>query len=204
MRVALARALAIKPKLILLDEPFAALDAAFRDELRTEVIGLLRSLGSTALLVTHDREEALVSSDRVILMRNGQVAQSGTPEEVYETPNSAQTAASTGDVLTLPAIKSSLGVIDYPLSTSRNSNSDGQSGYVVIRPEEIRVSKESGNGYEGSLIHIDYYGHDAMLTIELDGSHTAIRARVAGPAEFTVGQKVFLEHVGPIRYFSHQ
>jgi iron(III) transport system ATP-binding protein len=204
MRVALARALAIKPKLILLDEPFAALDAAFRDELRTEVIGLLRSLGSTALLVTHDREEALVSSDRVILMRNGQVAQSGTPEEVYETPNSAQTAASTGDVLTLPAIKSSLGVIDYPLSTSRNSNSDGQSGYVVIRPEEIRVSKDSGNGYEGSLIHIDYYGHDAMLTIELDGSHTAIRARVAGPAEFTVGQKVFLEHVGPIRYFSHQ
>jgi iron(III) transport system ATP-binding protein len=204
MRVALARALAIKPKLILLDEPFAALDAAFRDELRTEVIGLLRSLGSTALLVTHDREEALVSSDRVILMREGQVAQSGTPEEVYEAPNSAETAASTGDVLTLPALKSSLGVIDYPLSTSRISNFDGQSGYVVIRPEEIRVSKESGQGQEGVLAHIDYYGHDAMLTIDLANSSTIIRARVAGPAEFTVGQKVYLEHVGPVRYFSHQ
>jgi iron(III) transport system ATP-binding protein len=204
MRVALARALAIKPKLILLDEPFAALDAAFRDELRTEVIGLLRSLGSTALLVTHDREEALVSSDRVILMREGQVAQSGTPEEVYEAPNSAETAASTGDVLTLPALKSSLGVIDYPLSTSRISNTDGQSGYVVIRPEEIRVSKESGQGQEGVLAHIDYYGHDAMLTIDLANSSTIIRARVAGPAEFTVGQKVYLEHVGPIRYFSHR
>jgi iron(III) transport system ATP-binding protein len=204
MRVALARALAIKPKLILLDEPFAALDAAFRDELRTEVIGLLRSLGSTALLVTHDREEALVSSDRVILMREGQVAQSGTPEEVYEAPNSAETAASTGDVLTLPALKSSLGVIDYPLSTSPNSNADGQSGYVVIRPEEIRVSKVSGQGQEGVLTHIDYYGHDAMLTIDLANSSTMIRARVAGPAEFTVGQKVYLEHVGPIRYFSHR
>jgi iron(III) transport system ATP-binding protein len=204
MRVALARALAIKPKLILLDEPFAALDAAFRDELRTEVIGLLRSLGSTALLVTHDREEALVSSDRVILMREGQVAQSGTPEEVYEAPNSAETAASTGDVLILPALKSSLGVIDYPLSTSRNSNADGQSGYVVIRPEEIRVSKVSGQGQEGVLTHIDYYGHDAMLTIDLANSSTMIRARVAGPAEFSVGQKVYLEHVGPIRYFSHR
>ena len=204
MRVALARALAIKPKLILLDEPFAALDAAFRDELRTEVIGLLRSLGSTALLVTHDREEALVSSDRVILMRDGQVAQSGTPEEVYEAPNSAETAASTGDVLTLPAVKSSLGVIDYPLSVSRDSSADGQSGYVVIRPEEIRVSNVIGDGQEGLLTQIDYYGHDAMLTIDLTRSNTIIRARVAGPAEFTVGQKVYLEHVGPVRYFSHR
>jgi len=204
MRAALARALAIKPKLILLDEPFAALGAAFRDELRTEVIGLLRSLGSTALLVTHDREEALVSSDRVILMRGGQVAQSGTPEEVYEAPNSAETAASTGDVLTLPALKSSLGVIDYPLSVSRDSSADGQSGYVVIRPEEIRVSKVIGDGQEGVLKHIDYYGHDAMLTIDLTRSNAIIRARVAGPAEFTVGQKVYLEHVGPVRYFSHR
>ena len=204
MRVALARALAIKPKLILLDEPFAALDAAFRDELRTEVIGLLRSLGSTALLVTHDREEALVSSDRVILMRDGQVAQSGTPEEVYETPNSAQTAASTGDVLTLPAVKTSSGVVSYPLSASGVQSGQDHSGYVVIRPEEIRVSKDSGNGHQGVLTHIDYYGHDAMLTIDLDGSHTIIRARVAGPAEFIVGTKVYLEHVGPIRYFSHQ
>jgi iron(III) transport system ATP-binding protein len=190
--------------LILLDEPFAALDAAFRDELRTEVIGLLRTLGSTALLVTHDREEALVSSDRVILMRDGQVAQSGTPEEVYETPNSAETAASTGDVLTLPAIKTSLGVIEYPLSAVKTSVGDAQTGYVVIRPEEIQVSKEIGNGQEGVLAHIDYYGHDAMLTIDLTSSKTIIRARVAGPAEFTVGQKVYLEHVGPIRYFSHR
>jgi iron(III) transport system ATP-binding protein len=202
MRVALARALAIKPKLILLDEPFAALDAAFRDELRTEVIGLLRSLGSTALLVTHDREEALVSSDRVILMRDGQVAQSGTPEEVYETPNSAEIAASTGDVLTLPALKSDSGAIEYPLSASGASMSDSQSGYVVIRPEEIRVSSTFGDGQEGVLTHIDYYGHDAMLTVDLNSSHTIIRARVAGPAEFSVGQKVYLEHLGPVRYFS--
>ena len=102
-RVALARALAIKPKLILLDEPFSALDAVLRDELRNEVVGLLRKLGSTAILVTHDRKEALVSSDRVILMRSGRVVQDGTHEEVYEAPISPEIAASTGDVLILAA-----------------------------------------------------------------------------------------------------
>ena len=81
-RVALARALAIKPKMVLLDEPFSALDAHLRNELRADVIALLRGLGATAILVTHDREEALVASDKVILMRDGAIAQYGSPEDV--------------------------------------------------------------------------------------------------------------------------
>jgi iron(III) transport system ATP-binding protein len=201
-RVALARALAIKPKLILLDEPFSALDAVLREELRTEVVGLLRELGSTAILVTHDREEALVSSDRVILMRDGKVAQNGTPEEVYETPISPEIAASTGDVLILPAEQSASGQTLYSLSQDGVSQSASAAGYVVIRPEEIRVSTSADLGIEGSLVHIDYYGHDAMLTVNVAHSSTPIKARVAGPADFTVGQKVYLEHVGPVRYFS--
>jgi iron(III) transport system ATP-binding protein len=203
-RVALARALAIKPKLILLDEPFSALDAVLRDELRTEVVGLLRELGSTAILVTHDREEALVSSDRVILMRDGKVAQNGTPEEVYEAPISPEIAASTGDVLILPAQLSGNGDTLYPLSVSGLAQAGSENGYVVIRPEEIRVSTSADAGVEGSLIHIDYYGHDAMLTVSVSQTATPIKARVAGPAEFTVGQKVYLQHLGPVRYFSRQ
>lgn len=203
-RVALARALAIKPKLVLLDEPFSALDAVLRDELRTEVVGLLRELGSTAILVTHDREEALVSSDRVILMRDGQVAQDGTPEEVYESPNSPEIAASTGDVLILAAHKSGDGKTSYPLSTVGYTQFGSENGYVVIRPEEIRVSTSANDGLEGSLLHIDYYGHDAMLTVRISQTTTPIKARVAGPAEFTVGQKVYLQHLGPVRFFSHQ
>jgi iron(III) transport system ATP-binding protein len=201
-RVALARALAIKPKLILLDEPFSALDAVLREELRTEVVGLLRELGSTAILVTHDREEALVSSDRVILMRDGKVAQNGTPEEVYEAPISADIAASTGDVLILPAEQSANGQTLYPLSPAGISHSGSATGFVVIRPEEIRVSMSADQGVEGSLVHIDYYGHDAMLTVSVAQSSTPIKARVAGPADFTLGQKVYLQHVGPVRYFS--
>ena len=203
-RVALARALAIKPKLILLDEPFSALDAVLRDELRTEVVGLLRELGSTAILVTHDREEALVSSDRVILMRDGKVAQNGTPEEVYEAPISPEIAASTGDVLILPAQQSSTGTTFYPLSREGEGSVGNETGYVVIRPEEIRVSTKADAGAEGTLIHIDYYGHDAMLTVSVAQSVTPIKARVAGPADFTVGQKVYLQHLGPVRYFSRQ
>jgi iron(III) transport system ATP-binding protein len=203
-RVALARALAIKPKLVLLDEPFSALDAVLRDELRTEVVGLLRELGSTAILVTHDREEALVSSDRVILMRDGKVAQNGTPEEVYEAPISPEIAASTGDVLILPARRTSNGDTHYPLSPGSNADAGIETGYVVIRPEEIGVSAILDQGIEGSLINIDYYGHDAMLTVSVTKSLMPIKARVTGPAEFTVGQKVYLRHLGPVRYFSRQ
>jgi iron(III) transport system ATP-binding protein len=203
-RVALARALAIKPKLILLDEPFSALDAVLRDELRNEVVGLLRKLGSTAILVTHDREEALVSSDRVILMRSGKVVQDGTPEEVYEAPISPEIAASTGDVLILAAQQSADGQTRYPLSENGFTERSGDTGYVVIRPEEIQVSSNSIAGVEGSLIHIDYYGHDAMLTVEVLNSPTPIKARVVGPTEFVLGQKVYLKHIGPVRYFARQ
>jgi iron(III) transport system ATP-binding protein len=201
-RVALARALAIKPKLILLDEPFSALDAVLRDELRTEVVGLLRKLGSTAILVTHDREEALVSSDRVILMRGGKVVQDGTPEEVYAAPISPEIAASTGDVLILAAQKLADGQTRYPLAASGIANAGADTGYVVIRPEEIQVSKSSVDGVEGSLVHIDYYGHDAMLTVEVLNSPTPIKARVVGPTQFVLGQKVYLKHIGPVRYFA--
>ena len=202
-RVALARALAIKPKLILLDEPFSALDAALREQLRTEVVDLLRTLGSTAILVTHDREEALVSSDRVILMRDGKVAQNGTPEEVYEAPISPEIAASTGDVLILPAQRSMSGATYHSLSSESAPSGIAETGYVVIRPEEIRVSTTTDEGIEGCLVHIDYYGHDAMLTVNVANSDTPIKARVAGPADFVIGQKLYLKHLGPIRYFNH-
>ena len=203
-RVALARALAIKPKLILLDEPFSALDAVLRDELRSEVVGLLRKLGSTAILVTHDREEALVSSDRVILMRSGRVVQDGTPEEVYEAPISPEIAASTGDVLVLGAQQLTDGQTRYPLSLIGIAEAGSDTGYVVIRPEEIQVSSTPVDGIEGSLIHIDYYGHDAMLTVEVLNSPTPIKARVVGPTQFVLGQKVYLKHIGPVRYFARQ
>jgi iron(III) transport system ATP-binding protein len=199
-RVALARALAIKPKMVLLDEPFSALDAHLRNELRADVIALLRSLGATAILVTHDREEALVASDKVILMRDGAIAQYGSPEDVYENPTSPEIAVSTGDAMILPAQQSLDGTVSYPLNAIAN-NAGGSKGYVVIRPEEVVVSQQSSVGMKAKLLALDYFGHDAMLTFSLAHTSELIKVRVVGHSGYSVGETLSLSHEGPIRFF---
>lgn len=204
-RVALARALAVKPKMVLLDEPFSALDAQLRGELRSDVVALLRAAGTTAILVTHDREEALVSADRVVLMRDGKIAQHGTPEDVYEKPASASIAISTGDALVLEGIRFSDGSTSYALRPIENGGPDGQRGDVVIRPEELQLSKTPLDGsVEGKISKVDYYGHDAVLEVVLSKSAKKISARIAAPVNFSVGDQVFVEHNGPIRFFATQ
>lgn len=201
-RVALARALAVKPKMILLDEPFSALDAELRNELRSEVVALLRAQGTTAILVTHDREEALVSSDKVVLMRDGKIAQMGTPEEVYESPISPSIAVSTGDALVLDAQKFSNGSISYAISPSNAGQTPSESGFVVIRPEEISIKKAGAAGVPATLIQLDYYGHDAMLVLRIANDEKLIRARISGAIDFKVGDVVSIEHQGPVRFFA--
>lgn len=204
-RVSLARALAIKPKMVLLDEPFSALDAHLRNVLREDVVSLLRTLKATAILVTHDREEALVSSDKVLLMRSGDLAQFGSPEEVYEFPSTPQVAESTGDVLILPASSHGNNGYSYALSKIIPHDDVFENGFIVIRPEEIKVLKSNSVNSKmvtGVLSALDYYGHDAMLTISLDDNSHQIKSRVSAPLTFTIGERVTLEHVGPIRFFS--
>lgn len=202
-RVALARALAVKPKMVLLDEPFSALDAQLRSELRSDVVSLLRTAGTTAILVTHDREEALVSADRVVLMRSGQIAQHGTPEEVYENPISPTVAMSTGDALVLQGVRYADGSTSSAVHPLANGQLAGQIGEVVIRPEELQLSiTPSKNSVEGTVVKIDYYGHDAMLEVKLNENSQSINVRIGSPVEFAVGSSVFVEHSGPIRFFA--
>lgn len=202
-RVALARALAVKPKMVLLDEPFSALDAQLRGELRSDVVSLLRAAGTTAILVTHDREEALVSADRVVLMRDGKIAQHGTPEDVYEKPASASIAISTGDALVLDGIRYSDGSTSYALHPFEGNSSTGQLGDVVIRPEELQLLREpSDHTVAGTISKVDYYGHDAVLEVVLSKDSKKISARIAAPVNFSVGEQVFVEHTGPIRFFA--
>ena len=86
-RIALARALALEPRILLLDEPFSSLDAKLRVELRTAVKAIQRAVGTTTILVTHDQEEAMELSDRIVVMRNGRIEQVGSPQEIYEQPD---------------------------------------------------------------------------------------------------------------------
>lgn len=200
-RVALARALAIKPSLVLMDEPFAALDQALRAGISEEVVGLLKSTKTTTIMVTHDREDALVSADLIALMRSGSVVQSGKPAEVYSQPISAEVAESTGDIVTIPAQKLGEDKFNSPLHT--NGFSAEADGELLVRPEEIRVSAAPiEDGVPASICRINYYGHDALLELELTGLDKLIRARVAGPMDFTVGQAVFTKLEGPLRWVS--
>jgi iron(III) transport system ATP-binding protein len=200
-RVALARALAIKPAIVLLDEPFSALDAELRGDLRSDVIQLLRSQNTTAILVTHDREEALVSADIVALMRDGQIVQHGTPEQVYSLPISPSIAISTGDALVLDAAQRTDGSTHYLFNKGDSAQSNGIKGEIVIRPEEIKISREiKPQSISGEISKIDYYGHDAMISIRIEGQVVVVR--IPGPFDYEVGDQVSLEHVGPVRFFA--
>lgn len=197
-RVALARALAIKPAIVLLDEPFSALDAALRGDLRSDVIDLLRASKTTAILVTHDREEALVSADVVALMREGQIVQQGSPEAVYSKPISPSIAISTGDALVLNASQSADGSTAYLFNSGNVTAPNGQ---IVIRPEEIQIDRTlSATSPKGRISKIDYYGHDAMVTVDVQGQ--SVKVRIPGPFDFAVGEEVSVHHTGPVRFFA--
>lgn len=201
-RVALARALAIKPALVLLDEPFSALDAELRADLRTDVIDLLRAQNTTAILVTHDREEALVSADIVALMREGKIIQQGTPEAVYSTPISLETAIGTGDALVLAATKMADGSTSYLFNSTANG-AEVEKGHIVIRPEEIKIDRDLSKATAVGLIEkIDYYGHDAMVSVDISGQ--ALKVRIPGPFDFVLGERVSVHHAGPVRFFANE
>ena len=202
-RVALARALAIKPALVLLDEPFSALDQALRGEISAEVVALLKESKTTALMVTHDREDALVSADVIAVMRKGSVVQYGSPAEIYLNPISADVAESTGDVVTIPAHKVSNSEVISPLHNAGASRARVDlEGLMLIRPEEILISRvEDSKAVRAKITKINYYGHDALIDLSIEGVSTPVRARVAGPESYSVGENVFAHYEGPIRYF---
>ena len=192
-RVALARALAMKPAMVLLDEPFAALDQALRAGISEEVVSLLKSTKTTTIMVTHDREDALVSADLIALMRSGTVVQSGSPADVYAKPVSAEVAESTGDIVTLPAVL--FGVAQNPGS--------GDAAELMVRPEEIKISASpEQNAVTATIERINYYGHDALLELKFPGLTKLIRARVAAPLDFAVGQEVYTKLQAPVRWVS--
>lgn len=196
-RVSLARALAPRPDLMLLDEPFAALDPLLRSALRVEVAEVLRDQHSTSLLVTHDQEEALSLADYVAVMRQGRILQWGTPVEVYERPASRWVASFVGDTVELDGVWSGgrvecvLGLVEAAFADG-SSSADGTPAHVVLRPEWIHLH-ESG-GVDATVTAIAYGGHDALVSLELPTGQT-VRARVAAPDLPKRGDRVGLRVV---------
>ncbi|HVE99596.1 MAG TPA: ABC transporter ATP-binding protein [Mycobacteriales bacterium] len=185
-RVALARALAPGPSVVLLDEPFGGLDAALRMTIRGHVRAMLHASGATAILVTHDQEEALSIADRVAVMRDGAVIQEGAPVDVYSRPVDLGVATFVGDANLLAGTVRDRSVTTALGSLTARAGSPQGAVTVVVRPEQVRVRAAADGAAE--VIGRLYFGHDAILTLRLpDG--TTVDARVARSATLEPGER---------------
>ena len=202
-RVALARALAIEPAVVLLDEPFASLDAHLRASVRADVQEIFRRAGTTAILVTHDQDEALSTADRVAVLRDGKIAQYAVPEDLYDRPADADLAGFIGDanllegVASAGAVKTRLGRL--PLDGSGPVPVHEGQVTVLIRPEQIELGPGE-DGVPGRVTSYRYHGHDAVLRVqpEDDTAGQQITVRVVGGPHLPPGSPVTLRVRGPV------
>ena len=193
-RVALARALAAEPALVLLDEPFASLDAALRVQVRAEVANVLRETGRTAVLVTHDQQEALSTADHVAVMLDGRIEQLATPAEIYRRPASLAVARFVGETVVFDGTASH-GVVHGPLGRYPLANDvvDGPV-HVVLRPEQISID---ASGSSTVVRRRTFTGPDIVLQLEVHAGF-AVTCRAAGDVDVELGDRVGISVRGPV------
>jgi iron(III) transport system ATP-binding protein len=197
-RVALARALARRPALMLLDEPFSALDTGLRASTRKAVAELLTAANVTTLLVTHDQEEALSIAGQVAVMRDGRFTKVGTPQEVYLQPEDRFTAEFLGDCVLLPchvragSAECALGRIPV-----RTPAPDGPAT-LMLRPEQLVATAVSDDGSAGiaTVLASEFRGHDVLLTVDPGGDTAPIVVRQHSVDPPRVDSKVRLDVMG--------
>ena len=179
-RLEIGRALGIKPDLLLLDEPLAALDKKLRERTQFELMSIQHRTGVTFIVVTHDQEEAMTLSDRIAVMDKGEVRQIGKPGEVYEFPNSRFVADFIGSItsfpvtvvervskqlrLSVPALGGDVLARDVPGLV------EGQEATLAIRPEKLHISKErpeGANAFQGTVKDLAYFGKDSLYRVVL-------------------------------------
>jgi spermidine/putrescine transport system ATP-binding protein len=196
-RVALARAIVNRPKILLLDEPLAALDKKLRGDMQLELLSLQRELGITFVLVTHDQEEALSMADLVCVMNAGRIRQLGTPQQVYDHPADLFVADFVGKTNRIPVTVSAglLRLADGRALPGR-SGRDGPA-IAALRPEAIRIAR-SGDGLEGTVTHRIFLGSFAEYSVAVPGIGDLLVTtdrRTATEADlFAPGEPVRLTH----------
>jgi spermidine/putrescine transport system ATP-binding protein len=180
-RVALVRALVREPDVLLLDEPLGALDLQLRKRMQMELREIQRQTGATFIYVTHDQEEALVMSQRVVIMQNGRVVQEGAPADVYHNPQTRFAAEFIGTASILPAevVRSSGGMAEVVVGKSvtiqarfptGHTPSAGQAGVLAARPEDLQIEKSSsGSGLAGEVVDGIFLGESTHVRVALDG-----------------------------------
>ncbi|MFE1602011.1 ABC transporter ATP-binding protein [Methylobacterium sp. ID0610] len=190
-RVALVRALAPGPRLLLLDEPFSNLDRRMRDRVRDDTVALLRRTGTTALLVTHDPEEALAVATRIALMRAGRIVQVATGEALYRAPATLFAARFLADATEIPS-RIRDGAADTPLGRMRAEGlAEGMAVRVCLRPEALRVGAP-GTGLPAQVVRRVFLGASALVHLAVPGLAVPLRARLSGAESFGPGDAVGL------------
>jgi putative spermidine/putrescine transport system ATP-binding protein len=165
-RIAVARSLLLKPAVLLLDEPFSALDAKLRHEMREELREIQSKTGLTMVFVTHDQEEALSISDRIVVMNQGNIEQIASPQEIYDEPSSLFVSQFIGKMNFLKGViaaeRVTVGHLSFP-------NLKNLSGHVqlAIRPEDVIIEGEAGQGLPGVIKQVMVLGHYAEVSIDL-------------------------------------
>jgi iron(III) transport system ATP-binding protein len=168
-RVALARALGREPRLMLLDEPFSALDTGLRENMRKVVARVLQEAGITTILVTHDQAEALSFADQVAVLRDGRLIQAGSPQTLYLQPRDRETALFLGDAVLLPAIIRN-GIADCALGNVTVDSDHQGKVEIMLRPEQIRVvTCHSDEPQGGRVVEVDFGGATCTVAVSLDG-----------------------------------
>jgi iron(III) transport system ATP-binding protein len=190
-RVALARAMALSPDILLLDEPLSALDAQVRVHLRGEIMDLQRNLNVTAIMVTHDQEEALTMADRILVMDKGRIVQQGTPREIYDCPTNPFVAAFIGYMNFLGSARKigrgvyELGGLKVEALREPQPVSDGGRAVLAIRPEDLVLKRGAGNGqptFQGRVQHVEFRGASVRVALQLRGINSAESVFVDMPA----------------------
>ncbi|MGY4167681.1 ABC transporter ATP-binding protein [Bradyrhizobium sp. USDA 4529] len=178
-RIALARALAMRPAVLLLDEPFSNLDAQLRVRMREELREVIREVDVTTLFVTHDQEEALTMSDRIVVMNAGQVEQVGTPGEIYEAPSTSFVAKFIGWCSLLNGAVDIDGIFTSGAGLRLKGNWSPGTGTAVIRPEQIKLSSDGAQGevQTARVLQSHYYGGATRLLLEVNGEQLTMQDR---------------------------
>lgn len=198
-RVALARAIVARPKLLLLDEPFSSLDPGLRQATREEVRDLLKTEGISAVLVTHDQEEALSFAERLAVMKEGTVEQIGTPEAVYHQPKTAYVADFLGQTNFIHAYVKE-GVAETPFGRMKVDGTTTGEVLLSIRPECLKmVTPDSAisNVQRGCIVGQAFKGHDFTYRVEMKGQHYFVQTDYR--CQFRVGDSVVLEAVSAVQ-----
>lgn len=190
-RVAVARALAPEPTVLLLDEPFASLDAAMRVELRGQIHRLLHELEITSVFVTHDQDEAFVLGDQVAVMRGGRVLQAASPADLYADPVDPWVAGFVGDANLLGGevdnSSASTAIGSLPIA----GNDASGSVLVLVRPEHLSLDA----GGDAVVQVVEFFGHDTVYVLQI--RDTELKARVGAAPAHDVGDRVTVRYTGP-------